>query len=509
MRAAVFVVATGAAAIAAFAACSSDDDAGARPGDDAGTPPTPDAQPPTDAGPPDASSAPPVFFKSGSRLAIEAVRAADGQKFFRRFFDKQLGTPCDLFRTSTTTALCVPPSASLVYADATCTTRAAIAPSACSKGVKYVAEYAYECGAIKSVVVSPLGTALPGTTYYDKSPTCTPNAASPGEILSVGAPLAANALVSFTLQTEPGSAELGRQRWVGSDGTEQVDEGELFDVKKNQPCQGASVGLASIGGAATRCIPRRIAVHRGGGDGPFTDATCTTPAADYGLSSACPTPQVALERALRPDSGTCTNNFYFALHDVGAQVTTRYLSQGANCNPDTSTSRSAWVLGAALPEATFPAVAITDFGAGRVRARGLASNGTRLSNGTLFDTVAGAACSEQKVGNAYYCVAGTVSADTDLFSDAACTMPIVLGPTSCTAYQPPQPYAAVRTALDANGCDSVITEMHPLTPVPGLAQIYRKNGALCEVEAFSGKALAVGPVVDASTLFETVTLVTE
>lgn len=472
----------------------------ASPPSDAGAFETPDSSGPAEQS--DAEVAPsPILFKSGSRLKIEQMRV-DGESYFRRFVDTKLNTPCELVRTSETTALCVPLSAPTVYTNAACTELGALAVK-CNPAIKYAVTFTNECGYTKNVVTYPLGAAVAGTTFYEKKTTCEGAPASEGDILSLGAPVPESELVTFNAQTERASAELGRTRWVASDGTEWVDAVAIVDLARAKPCQGAPLGLNSN---TSRCVPSRRAVHRGGGDGPFTDDTCTTPVASFGFTSACFTPDIALVRTKNPDAGAC-NAFYFALAEVGSEVTSSHVLQGT-CVPNTSTTGSTWSVGPSIPDTSYPTMEQSNFGAGRVRARAFGSNGVRLTNGGAFDTVAGGGCYEQKIGDRHYCVTAVGAADTNTFADASCTTPVLIGATTCSGPEPPQPQAALLSVDTADGCGTEVSEVHAVTLIAA-TQLYRKNGALCEAEAFSGKAYAVGAIVDPASLFPEVTIVTE
>lgn len=489
-------------AFAAFLACSSDDEAApSTPSDDGGGATT-DATPEPDGGGDGGLAPPTVFMKSGTRLAIESMRV-DGLAFFRRFVDKKLGTPCELRPTGDASAVCVPISAALVYSDPACTAKAALRVT-CNPEVKYAVDAKYTCNVASNVVVYPLGAATAGTTFYEGAD-CSSAPVSAGDLLSLGAPIPQSELVSFTLKLESATPELQRARWVGSDGSELVDAIRLADTTRDAGCQAAYIGLPDAGGG-TRCLPPRRAVHRGGGgDGPFSEATCTAPLADYGSTDTCGPPQIALQRRAAPDAGagSCAPTVFFTAHALGASAPDAFTKAGVACNPESATaSRTFWSIGAELSGASYPELVQTVFGTTRVRTQALASKGVQLFQGGAFDTVHGVACSAMKLGAGTYCV-NEVPDPYDLFEDAACTKPIVLG-SSCGS----GPQAATIRQPRADGCGDEVTEVHSVTPL-AITEVYRKDGATCTAEPLQSVAYAVGPVVDPATIFPKVDIVTE
>lgn len=502
-------------------ACSSsgtDDDGSPPPGSDTDASTSGDGAA-DDAGPgeggPGGGGDDVTFFKSGTRLKIESFRV-DDNAFFRTFVDTALGQPCTL-RTigDGDSALCVPETTSVAYADADCTTLVARTHG---ETARYAMPYTETnaCGLPKDdVTIYPIEEVIPtATVYLRDGADCLEVLAVEDSIHRLGAPLsgASGGLAKLTARREPASATLERVRWVSNDGAELVASSHYVDVATARACSALEVGPPGTAGGR-RCVPAKQAVHMGPGNfgvgGPFTDAACTTPAGRSPSVAACSTPEIVLRHhALTPPVG-CTQG-YFTLAAVGAPIGGPYTGRPGSCSPFSPPGTSAWAVGTDVPMTNFPALENALVGAGRVRAHVTRSDGVSLARGGAFDTSANAACTPTRIGTEWFC---TTTFDPtpwcpSTYADGACTTPIVLR-RHCDAV--PQ---AVVLGNDLGGgfCEgpSPIAIRSVERTALGITQYYLKDGDACQGPlAIDGFAYTVGPVVAPSTLFARGTLVTE
>ena len=485
--------------VAVAAACSSDDPVQSGPADagpDEASVTTPD-------GPVDAASGSLTFWRSGSRLRAEVVRAGDAARF-ERFFDTERNEACSFAQTSPGEFRCLPSSMNVAYAEPTCESPSIAIVQSCTRTIKYATTATtITAGCDSHYLVQKVFTVGPaigeGDTYDTANGTCAIVQRSPGggsERHALGPEVPLTEFVKATIAQARVSSDLSVERLVGEDGSELTRESALFDHTRDAGCGVMMVGPTNAKVGA--CIPERPA-HADTENDRFANASCTEPAARGVSRPDCAAGGVAVLHSRFDAGGGCNPGFMSALHERGAPLATWY--EGPSCTPATTEPGSAmFALGPELSPSLFPAVDEQLFGTARIGLRALAKNGVQLTNGALYDVTAKSHCAASTFSDGkLYCLAGDVVpyGFRDRFKDPACTQPVFL-PDPCS------PATALVEVIEY-GCQGNLYDANLLALGPPFElPTYYEKSATCDAKTNeTGLAQDVlAPVPAAERLFE-------
>ena len=486
--------------VAVAAACSSEDPSQTSPAD-AG--PSGEGSVTTD-GPVDTPSSL-TFWRSGSRLRAEVLRAGDAT-MFERFFDTHRNEACSFQATAPGEYHCLPSAMNVAYAEPTCETPAVAIVRSCTKTTKYAttaATITAECDSHYLVQkVFTVGPSIAEGDTWDTvvTGTCALVERSPedGSVRhALGPEVPLTEFVKATISRVSLSSDISVRRLVGEDGSE-LTLGALFDHTRDAGCGVVFVGPpnASVGA----CIPERFA-HADTESNRFANASCTEAAAYAVYPPGCTSTSdgVAVLHS-RVDAGAgCRPSSMRTIHERGGPLTTWY--EGPSCTPvATEPGAAMFALGPELAPSVFPAIDEQVFGTARVGLRAFAQAGVRLTNGSLYDVTAKRHCAPSMFSDGkLYCLAGDVVpyGFKDRYKDPACTQPIYLS-ERCS------PARALVEVLEY-GCTGNVydAKLLPLSPPFELPTYYEKT-ATCDAKTNDiGLAHDVlAPVPAAGQLFE-------
>jgi len=272
-----------------------------------------------------------------------------------------------------------------------------------------------------------------------------------GQCVSLGVPtgdvfdaeeVAPETFVAVEETTEVLTADLGRHILLADDGA-YVASGAR-DEARDAACN------ALWFGGSRACIPTNVAYETPGRS--FADASCEVPAAaTYGCASA-PSAVLRLEPAECETQAT--------LLEIGEKLERGYDTNSGSCAE--STEANYFRVGPALSTDDYPQLDVVELGSGRVRLEGVGAAGIWVDPlAQPFDSELGP-CSATIAFGSLRCVPGdTVVQTPNLFSDEACTAPLLLWSDDGCSTLP----AFVAEYASDDGCGA------------GLGAVYRVGGA--------------------------------
>jgi len=313
-------------------------------------------------------------------------------------FDTLLGVPCAPRPASDGTTRCVPVTyETVLFTDSVCTNAVVpLSDTPCSR--RYATEYYVVAPEQPGMFVIGDEAPMASEFYEHINGTCAKSSgwdASQKFTLHAAQPASPSEWVELHEDIIPITQRLEKVDWVADDGSRVPESIRLVD------------GGADCWGE-TRCIPAAVARD----DGVFADANCSVK-----VAGAKTTPVLI-------ENGTDAATTYDA---VGDEVTVVYINA-----PDSScvSVPLSWGLGthyyrhgAPVSPDTFPPLAATPSGSGRVRALAATSEGAELRReiGRGYDAVARAICSPTLLSDGTTrCITSDVQG-SGYFSDSSCT----------------------------------------------------------------------------------------
>lgn len=108
-------------------------------------------------------------YKNGNRLRVKILQAADGARFVQGLYDTRRNEDCAFHTASDGKLRCLPTeivTATIYFADSSCTTFAAIVDHCLARPIKYVAVHPRACPALESEAIGVFN-ARPGYNARD------------------------------------------------------------------------------------------------------------------------------------------------------------------------------------------------------------------------------------------------------------------------------------------------------------------------------------------------------
>ncbi len=396
-------------------------------------------------------------FKSGSRLRAVLNVGAEDARSFLGWHDSQLDEDCRVLLAEDGKTRCIPGwSMQLRYSDASCQDLVAVLPHACWKPSKYAlgmseaaATACYDQSGYSAYKVGASKGAAAKTYVPTGDGSCAESDVF--EQFEV-TPEPVTSFVEMTLTDEAHGDSVAPRVLIGADGSRQAT-GSAWDPARDEECFPASMTAPS----ETRCLPTRTAWANGD---YFSDASCTASLGTTQDSPPCPAPELVLmhstDEATYPDIE--------AVYEVGAEIPVAdvHATSGKQCISVTPVGdMKFWAAGKEVDRSTFGALTVESYGAHRLQARVLVSDGLPLrTTDEFYDTERGTACWPlQFTDGVTRCVDAPVAMDGTTFStfaDPACAMPLVhLSPNDLY----PTPATLVAT-MDLASCDTVFTGVY-------------------------------------------------
>ncbi len=360
-------------------------------------------------------------YEKGTRLAVNEIRSGDMPPVFVGFHDTELDVDCS-FRTATDGHLrCLPDArpelamGSQLFADAACTERVVTADPSCAPATD---TYTSESGTSTACTstLQPLRATLlaTGVTLYADNGGCSQQgqttAASRYYVLSDAAPAD---FVEGHVRVLPSSTRLSVQRVEAADGAFQTLA--LADPEADRECRVFARGSGAI------CVPAPVFSGR---DYRFEDEQCQVP---LSLIS-CTEPLYVADFVGDPGAWV----FYEAGDEYQGTV---YGGSTASCAEVTGEGPF-YRVGAEVMASSFPGVASTRLGTGRLRhdvyrdadgtllAAGAPIGSAFASEGGLFDTSFDESCDLRRYTDLeQYCIPSSVTTESPFnlyYSDAGC-----------------------------------------------------------------------------------------
>ena len=408
----------------------------------------------------------PTWFETpgGQQVAV----APDG------WHDRKLDIPCTSTIASDGTGRCFPRSqayGTIRFRDAACTQRAIFdgqqPPNACASLYNPLATGWASTQDGWAPITGPLASAK--VYQLDAAGRCIAEGAAGG--YAIGAPVPDATFVGFAAAAPVGSGRLRALVRVADDGARETTG--LWDDTRGGPCTPGDPG-----DGVTRCLPPASNVDF------YLDAACSQPVAWSSDGAAPPATAVVTSGPVQQ---------YFA---IGAQVTPRalYVTMNGQCvlTPFQPPSGTYWMLGAAIPLASFATLHDVALTSGRIVQHGWADeHGAVLDRfASLHDTMLDADVAPLYRDDVTVVLAPADWTHIDYYADAACTQPLVAGATA--------PHLAVTDDSGPQGCDvrhafAVGAEVQP-------SQVYQLSGTSCSPAPLPAASLfAVGAELPAST----------
>lgn len=365
---------------------------------------------------------PAIGLEGGDRLTPLLWDAGDGAAVFRGWHDDDLDVDCVFQHATDGRYRCLPAlEGTEHFADSGCTQPVAHVypcgpaaqgyvsfpvPTTC--GNARLARSIHRLGAKRAAgettwVRQSDGTCLPHEPQSDSDPDFydLEGEVPPSDFVAadlVPRPAAAPGLSIYTMVAEDGATEA----------TAMWDDG-----------RGAECGADADSGEL-RCAPVEVADWT---YVTYADASCSVPVAAHVARRPCAHASAGRDSTL-------------TLAEVASEVaaTDAYLNDGNGCRLVDAQGAdfpvgvdNFYILGDPVDPSSFPQLADTLDGSGRVRARRItAADGSELAIATeLFDTELDMVCYPRKFDNGTFCVAERVAESRD-FTDPACTDPVVL-----------------------------------------------------------------------------------
>jgi hypothetical protein len=426
------------------------------------------------------------------------MTTTDGAKGLYIPYDTTLATECTLRLASDGQPRCLPlanASTGSFYADSSCTTPLAQAPTVCGSSPlgSYALHYTYvgKAGGMNGpwqVSVYSLGATYTGNVYTGTPAQCSQDTNLPSyPLYTVGGEVAASTFASMTVHA-PGSgptpstsdleqngSRIGWETMTTADGF----SGAYFayDSSLAQQCL-----YEYAGDGANRCVP----YYTGDISDYFADSTCTTPVFDTDTSAAGLFAYAETYSATACPTGT----FYSVGSALGG---TAYTNPGGTCeaaSPDSSvvyyqvTPFSSSGFEALVPDATAGPFATTASGSRLKTVVATGSDGARMGAG-WHDAALGVDCYVYTANDGVVrCIPSQMAYAGYYYSDAACSKPLVYS-AGCNAPQ----YA------ETVACGGDYYEVGALYT----GTVYYDTGTSCITTTMSLPTYERGAVVSAST----------
>lgn len=410
-------------------------------------------------------------MKAGSRLAVRVDRAEGGAYQHLGFYDTQLGANCTFRRVGDAApqyrCLTVRAYVAFAYRDAACTDRVALVRSSPLRPAEGDLAFATErnwAGCHGMWDTFRVGAEITPAQLFqlDSGGDCLPTTPHATERVHELSPGSDEAFVAGTEHVVSFANGLEAVYVVGEDGSAAFDSlregGETCSVEQM--------------GDGYRCASR-LAYSRGT---LYADSACggTLVASVTDFSPRCgATVHAPPQRVHRieMDEHGCSASFV-GLFAVGARHDRAWNAESA-CMEVSYPLTSYYELGGALSADALPQVELVDVGSGRLRVRHYAAPDGTVFNGqsAWHDESLGVGCEPTETADgAIRCLPGSLQG-LELFSDAACSAPVIGRPSSPCGDSLPEA-ALIRTSVDA---DDRVTKIHALEPWSG--SVYRANGS--------------------------------
>ena len=426
---------------------------------------------------------------SGSRLKLRWYDMDDGPRTWvdSELYDSLLATTCAATVFADGKRYCQPtgPFAEIVYSDAACTQRAVAstspAPPATAEDFQLPDP---ACGGGGTIAVYAVGAVIAATSYFVKNAngTCSqPVAIGTNTLYTAGAQI--TNLVELTIDRTTNGARLVQEAFTSADGL-RLPIDTFFDSQTGIDC--SPDPLSGL------CLP-----FEQGGSGRYPDATCSNALASW--NSACPAPTIDVQRT------ACSGAKLFA---VGSPFTGPQFGFFSDTNPvcmpaEPIDGQSYAALGDQLEIVGFQRV--HNAAMGRLGFVDETAEGV-FARSSYFDLTVGTECSPSAATDGSVTCRPLSGELFDAFSDAQCSVPIVLGvvPTGGPDCMPQT--RPVTTTMLVSG-ELVITRLGTVHTAP----VFDRTMGPCAVDTFFTNGLELhdlGAVIPESAL-ATGTLVTD
>ncbi len=310
----------------------------------------------------------PEFFRSGSRLHAQVLRAEDGTEIFSRFFDLLLGVTCSFRSAGDGETYCMPDVQESftprfdAYLDADCSRPARVEFGACSEEPRF--QLLTERGCRPTTRVLRLNPESQGQTWYSlEGSECTPHERLPGQHLyPLGEEVPTSELVYASRELLQGS-QLVQERLIGSDGSFLTmgpydrEQGRCGPLRVGEPDD-------------VRCVPLAKRAFDAG-EHWFADAACQVRVSfSYRVEPQCESPDVAAKFDLN-SLGCRVGGRHALLHALGDPVPQPYERTITDaCDPAPASSLatfSFFTMRGAADLGVYPELRAGVMGAGRLR----------------------------------------------------------------------------------------------------------------------------------------------
>lgn len=438
---------------------------------------------PSDTGAADTGAAAiqPVVSKSGSRIKVRSISAADG---FRSpqdgWFDSQLQARCAWAETGDGTR-CVPDTVrgDASYLDASCQQPAVVyrtgpGTDPCAAPPSFFGVYHTVTCAASGATTSTLDhlyalgePTTPAQIYVKSGTVCMAQPLSSAVVYPVGGELPLSTFVKATASMETGTGRFAHTLLSGDDGSVAVTG--VHDTELGTSCS------LLLSGDHAVCVPNYQEFFS---DSEHSDAQCQSPV----TPATCPSEQFITTR-----DATCQRNLH--VNALGAEVpaTTLYLGNATTCLATTpAPGFRVQSIGAEVPVATLDRSFPT---ATRLVAATASADGFAGSVSTIHDTALDIDCQPiyRGIDGVRRCMQPELFVTT-LYSDIQCTSPLpaVLVPdTTCPASLPRFAYEYTM-APDTNTCveggPNYLLRVYSITSTSPVAiRVFMRGDAGCTV----------------------------
>jgi len=433
--------------------------------------------------------------RSGSRLKLTWYVFTDGTRQWSGMYDSERKEYCSPYYSAWTdgNVYCTPEhGGSLVYTNATCTTRAmqVYVDSLCPQPPpKYLLDYVYGACSSQPAHLYQRGAKIAVSTYYYKNSNGTCGAANTAQsydaFYALPAEIATTDLVQLTLGAPQGTGRLGVRSYESYDGMR--FPWLLHDSAIDADC---SPSYYSDTATTATCAPynARYAAYN-------HDAACVQP--ELAIDKTCTVPQYAYTF---PDT-SCPydQETYFA---VSSQLASSplYYSSGTTCTATTpSASNNYYALGQQLNAMPLARGADTDPTHRIKLVHFTDQDGLRFRDPyAVYDGQKATNCYPETLPDGTIrCIAYGGYVDT-YYTSSSCATPVDVvevysGPASCMA--PTVPKYARKYVSPAPGTCTYSTEVHAITTAH-TSPVYTGVPGSCSVYTpFEAKLYNVGPIV--------------
>lgn len=399
-------------------------------------------------------------YQSGSRLRAKLLAGDPSAALFVGWHDRTLESDCAFGWAEDGSFRCLPkgPAIGNTFSDPECTKRAIVVTPTCD--VPKFARGDEICASGRPIY--KVGSKLSVSTIYVKqsSGSCSSGPANGLDLYDASELISPDDLVGGEPKTTPLRDGLGVVQIVAVDGA--VETSSAFDTEHKGPCEAKSL-------LTERCLPSNVAFE----EGYFSDSTCKTSAA---IKTTCGDPPNSVIRSAT--SSSCGDDPpTFA--QIGNPISGAVYRGDEMCEEaKAGVADSFYEIGSDIPIASFPTVAKSDVGEGRIQIRNATNkSGDLLLGRTLFDRERNEECVPTPSGdNKTRCIPpsnGRIG--VRYFSDIECTKPLAFVAEGCI----PPAFVQLHTQLQT-ACGEYTIRVFAVGEGVSPSTVYLNSAGACE-----------------------------